>query len=172
MTPARDPKQRFQKVSGLVSVETSGKRWRHLGGIWEASGRHLGGIWEASGPKEARKRIWRKLCQNICVFLSKVARATVSRARERPDPHQVRSLCTKVGGRPGRGTFRYTHGYPYLAARTPQCTTVWGKTQNGPRHLQRAFGVWASCQSSFSGRHWGEQAVQVEQRLLGGPVRN
>ena len=23
--------------------------WRHLGGIWVASGRHLGGIWEASG---------------------------------------------------------------------------------------------------------------------------
>ena len=71
------------------------------------------------------------MCQNICVFLSKVARATVSRARERPDPHQVRSLCTKVGGRPGRRTFRNTHGYPYLAARTPQCTTVWGISKSG-----------------------------------------
>ena len=61
------------------------------------------------------------MCQNHCVFLSKVARPTVSRARERPDPHQVRSLCIKVGKRPGRGTFRHTHAYPYLAARTPQC---------------------------------------------------
>ena len=33
--------------------------------------------WEASGPKEARNRIWKKLCQNMCVFLSKVARPSV-----------------------------------------------------------------------------------------------
>ena len=55
-----------------------------------------------------------------------MARATVSRARDRCDPYQVRSLRIKVGERPGRASFRHAHGYPYLAARTPQCTTVWG----------------------------------------------
>ena len=111
---------------GQAICDPAGRRGE-LRGIWEASGRHLGGIWEASGPKEAQKRISRKMCQNHCVFLSKVARATVSRARERPDPHQVRSLCIKVGERPGRGSFRHTHGYPYLAARTPTDKSVWGK---------------------------------------------
>ena len=48
--------------------------------------------------------------KTICVFLSKVARPTVSRARERPDPYQVRSLCTKVGERPRRASFRNPHG--------------------------------------------------------------
>ena len=34
----------MQQAPGII--------WRHLGGIWKASGRHLeasGGIWEASG---------------------------------------------------------------------------------------------------------------------------
>ena len=69
------------------------------------------------------------MCQNHRVFLSKVARATVSRARERPDTHQVRSLRI-----PGRATLWNTHGYPYLAARTPSAQALFGeKSQNGLR---------------------------------------
>ena len=93
----------------------------HFGNMWTPSGWHLGAIWGLDGPWEAKMQSGGKMCQNHCVFLSKVARPTISSARERPDPHQVRSLCIKVGGRPGRPTLRHAHGYPYLAARTPQC---------------------------------------------------
>ena len=55
-----------------------------------------GGIWGASG---GQRRLGGKMCQNMCVFLSKVARATISRRREQPDPHEVRSLHTKVAPR-------------------------------------------------------------------------
>jgi len=41
------------------------------------------------------------------------------RRRDERDPHQVLRIAAKVGGRPGRASTRYTHGYPFLAARTP-----------------------------------------------------
>ena len=100
---------------------------RHFGGIWEASGRHLGGMREASGRLSGgwgghgrpEVGLEGKCAKTIVFFLLKVARATISRRRERPDPHQVRSLRTKVGKRVGRATLRQVHGYLYQAARTP-----------------------------------------------------
>ena len=55
------------------------------GGNWGTSGRHLGG----KVPKEAQRWIWRTMCQNHYVFLSKVAQPSVSSRRERRDMHQV-----------------------------------------------------------------------------------
>ena len=84
----------------------------------EGFGRNLGGFWEAfrspgrhpEAPQEAPRRhpgqprrpeaSWRQsVSKHVCFFLIKVARPTFSPARERPDPHEVRSRAAKVGGR-------------------------------------------------------------------------
>ena len=96
---------------------------KNLGGIWEASGWHLGGIWEASGrlgrPWGLKGILEAKCVKTYVFFLIKVARATISRRRERGDPHEVRSLRTKViQRRSPRSCFTST---PVLreSARTP-----------------------------------------------------
>ncbi len=43
------------------------------------------------------RRLGVKMMQNHRVFLSKVARPTISRERGEGDPHDLRSLCRKVG---------------------------------------------------------------------------
>ena len=47
-------------------------------------------------------RFWIKICQTHCVLLSKVAQATVSRRRERRDPHRSCSLRTGMNGHRAR----------------------------------------------------------------------
>ena len=85
---------------GIIEEPSGGSIWRkHL----EAYGRHLGGTWEAperhSGRLGHRRQLGGKCAQNMWVLLSKEARASVSRRRERTDPHEVPRLRTKVCGR-------------------------------------------------------------------------
>ena len=101
-----------------------------LGAVWglqEASRRHPGGTQETprrhpEAPRRhpgGQRRLGGKVCQNMCVLLSKVVRPTVSPARERTDPHDLRSLRTKVGGRPARHCTRNTYGYLLLGRQNP-----------------------------------------------------
>jgi hypothetical protein len=94
------------------SLEASGALWRSLGaqieiesgGLWRSL-EVSGGLWrslEASGalwrPLGAQRHSGGKVCQNHCAFLHKVARATISPAREHRDHHQVARWRTKTGG--------------------------------------------------------------------------
>ena len=62
----------------------------------EGSQEHPGGIRRHPGHQRG---LWVKRCKNHIVLWSKVARPTVLRRQERPDPHQVCNLRTKVSGR-------------------------------------------------------------------------
>ena len=95
--------------------EHLGDMWRHLrtpGSIWEASGWHLGGIWEAweaSGSKIVCIRghlgaPGRQMCSNTCVLSAKVARGTISRARDERRCHRLPRLRSTFGGR-GPGAY-------------------------------------------------------------------
>ena len=108
----------------LTCWDTSG---RHLGGVWGVGNtwRHLGGIWEGCGGLRGQGSVSREIIQSIFVFLSKVARATFSPARERID-HQDLRLHTKVGVRRGRGSTPIGLWISYLTARTPTVSTVCG----------------------------------------------
>ena len=129
---------------------------RHLGGIWEASGRHLGGIWEASGghlggiwkaseghlggiwgaseghlghlggASGPRGHLGDEMCQNHRVFSAKVARATVSRTRERSDSDQVRSGRTKVGRQADDDSAPQSKG-PYQHRQNPYSQELFGE---------------------------------------------
>ena len=102
-------KESWRRNHGGGTLEEESWR-RDLGGIWEASGRLLGAQGGTQrhprrhpggtqGSPGGQRRLGGKVCQNICVFLIKVARPTFSPARERPDPHEVRSSAAKVGER-------------------------------------------------------------------------
>ena len=66
------------------------------------------------------------MCQNHCVFSAKVARPTVSRARERSDSDQVRSLCIKVASRFVRDLGCHPRA-PYQHRQNPFiASSVWG----------------------------------------------
>ena len=112
-----------------------GDAQRHPGGTQEAPRRQPGGDQEAPRrhPEAPRRRpggqrqLGGKCVQNHRVLPKKVARATISRRRERPDPHHVRNLRTKVRGRVGRRTSRHTYGYLNQAARTPTEELCLGK---------------------------------------------
>ena len=79
---------------------------RHPGGTQEAprrhpeaprgTQRHPGGTQEVRGLWDSKTTILRER------EMKKVARPTVSRARERPDPHDLRSLSAKVDGQHSR----------------------------------------------------------------------
>ena len=137
----------------LEASQASGRQlgsiWRHLGGIWEASGN----IWEASGGTqetpgkhpggtqghpEAPRRHPRGT-QEVRGFwdakttirhergMKKVPRPTVSRAQERPDPHQVRSLSAKVSGHRRRADPPKGSLPPKKVRQNPfSVNTVWG----------------------------------------------
>ena len=84
--------QKDQKI-GLYVELSRGHLW-HItdkGG----TGRHL-------GQRMPRRGSEGNCLKTFTFFCQKVARPTVSRAWERPDPHQVHSLRIKVGERPGR----------------------------------------------------------------------
>ena len=60
------------------------------------------------------------MCQNHCLLQDKVARPTILRIRERPDPHQVRSLSAKMRQRQAR-THQLRRQGPFTkTARTPE----------------------------------------------------
>ena len=84
-------------TQGMLSGSILGTQ----GGTLRHSRRHPGGT---QGTPGGQRRLGGKVCQHMCVFLIKVARPTISRRRERPDPHDLRSLRTKVGGR-GPGSY-------------------------------------------------------------------
>ena len=65
-------------------------------------------------------------------FLSKVARATVSRARERSDPHRLPRLRIKAG-RPDDGISVGPSRAPYQHRQKPIRKAVWGKTNSRGR---------------------------------------
>jgi len=86
---------------------------------------------ECGGTSEAKSGFGGKVCQNHCVFSSKVTRPIVWPRRDERVPHQVPQIAAaKVGGRPRRGTTPHTHGYPLLAARTRQAV-FWNKAMEG-----------------------------------------
>ena len=84
MTLARDPKQYVFFDNLRQHLGASESIWEHLGGTWEASGRALGGPWVVQATWEASGR---QMCSNTCVLPAKVARATISRARDELDLH-------------------------------------------------------------------------------------
>ena len=98
---------------------------RHLRGLWMASERHLGGSRIPGGSQRLQMAPGRKLCQNHCVFLSKVARPTISPARDESRCHHLRSLRTKMSGRKWALPPGTSHGPLRQSARNPTVKTVW-----------------------------------------------
>ena len=103
----------------MEEEESWGRNLESSAGIWisgrhlEASGRHLGGTWEASGgtweapggsprPPGLKGRLGVKIMQTHSVCLSKVAQPTILAESGEGDPHDLRSLHTKVGGHRGQ----------------------------------------------------------------------
>ena len=79
--------------------------WRHLGGIWDS----LEALWEtllgspglpggSLGLQGHGRRLGGKMMQNHRAFLSEVARPGVLAESGEGDPHDLRSLRTKVEG--------------------------------------------------------------------------
>lgn len=113
----------WREILNRLSLETSevnrgaygmqlGTPGEHLEGILEASVRHLGGIRKVSVRNLG---LWgatlkTKVMKNIILF-KKVAQATVSRAQERPDLYDLRSLRTKVAGRLASATSRHLSAF-------------------------------------------------------------
>ena len=92
------------------------------------------------------------MCQNHNVFSAKVAQPTISRTRERPDPHQVRSLCIKVACRFVRD-LRQDPRAPYQHRQNPFiASSVWG--------IYIYIYIWLFAKSPY------------RSRLPGGLVRN
>ena len=83
--------------------------WRYLGGIWT----HLGGIWESlealwgallgspglPGAPGAWEASWRQNDAKPYCFSDVNEKATILAESGEGDPHDLRSLRTKVGGR-------------------------------------------------------------------------
>jgi len=120
MTPAQDPKQLFW-IPGEV--------------IWDA-------FWDpgGGGTLETKNGFGGKINKKTLSFCSaKVARATVWRRRNEPDPHEVPQIATKVDGGPRRASRRKAHGYPFLTARTPidKLFGIFLKPKKTPKKVQR-----------------------------------
>ena len=74
-----------------------GMSGEHPGGIWEACGKQLEGIWgsgQADGALEAKPTKSNKFF-----------------TRERPNPHDLRSLRAKVGGRLAGAKYRDLYSF-------------------------------------------------------------
>ena len=108
-------------------------------GTQEEAGRHPGNTQEAhgcnheaprgapGGPRCTREHpghqrgLGNEMCPNHSVLLSKVTRATTSHRWERPDPHQVRSVRTKVEWSAPQWIKK---GKPWPSIRTSRTTTA------------------------------------------------
>ena len=81
----------LETSGGFISEECGihlGTSGLHLGRIWEASGRRFKRFWEAPGGHAALEANVTK--KRICCYYER-ARTTGSRAREQPDPDDLRS---------------------------------------------------------------------------------
>ena len=112
--------------------------WKYLGGIW----RHLGGIWDSLealcetllcspggslGLQGHGRCLGAKMMQDHCVLLSKVARPTILAESGEGDPHDLRSLHTKVAGRRGRADPAQTPPSSKTIRQKPySVNTAWG----------------------------------------------
>ena len=88
----------------------------------QSTRRHPGGT---QGTQEVRLGSEIKVCQIICVFSTGCSRPAILPQRERGDPHDLRSLCTKVGGH--SATESAHHHHPSRPLEPLQSRTVWGK---------------------------------------------
>ena len=112
-----DPSVRSQTAGGHWEAGgwSLGSSRGALRDSWEALGELLAGFGEALGVLGPSLGM-RSMCSKhvfVVVFLSKVARLSVSRRRERPDPHEVPRLRTKVGERQGGAHPTYSNPIPW-----------------------------------------------------------
>ena len=129
------------KASGGRSTQESPRS--SAGAPQEAPTKHPGATREAprgtqKAPRDTREparrpeRSVRSNRQNSYCFTQKRRGRPLSHRRERRDPHQVRSIATKVGGRKRGFMQGPDHPLPSYTARTPVAEAVWGKKATSP----------------------------------------
>ena len=74
--------------------------FKNLGGTPGGTQRHPSGTQETPrAPRRPEAALEAKCAKTIMFFSAKVARPSVSRKRQRPDPHRLRYILSKVDSR-------------------------------------------------------------------------